>query len=139
MNTDEECFLLMIRDGLNNIDFKSRKDKQQVKKIIKEIEERLKNMKNNKITLEEFWNSKEKLAIHCDTEEKANKLLKAFDKLGKKWTSGDSYLAWNCWKGYEKYTCYSNDNGYALINWYKENDYKIYEFEDVMHEYGAND
>lgn len=42
MNTDEECFLLMIKDGLNSIGFKSRKDKQQVKKIIKEIEERLK-------------------------------------------------------------------------------------------------
>ncbi len=42
MNTDEESFLLMIKMGLNNIDFKSRKDKQQVKKIIKEIEERLK-------------------------------------------------------------------------------------------------
>lgn len=26
---------------------------------------------NTKITLTEFWNSKEKLAIHCDTEEKA--------------------------------------------------------------------
>ena len=37
MNTDEESFLLMIKDGLNNIDFKSRKDKQQVKKIIKKL------------------------------------------------------------------------------------------------------
>lgn len=89
-------------------------------------------MKNNKITIEEFWNSKKKIAIHCDTEEKANKLLKAFDKLGKKWAYGDSYLEKNCWNGYEEYTCYSNNNGYTSINWYKKNDYKIYEFEDVI-------
>ena len=48
-------------------------------------------MEDNKITLEEFWNSKEKLAIHCDTEEKAIKLLRAFNKMGKKWKSRDSY------------------------------------------------
>lgn len=96
-------------------------------------------MKNNKITLEEFWNSKEKLAIHCDTEEKANKLLKAFDKLGKKWAFGNSYLEENCWNGYEKYTCYSNNNGYTGINWFKANDYKIYEFEDVIIEDKEND
>ena len=34
-------------------------------------------MKDNKITLEEFWNSKDKLAIHCDTKEKAIELLKS--------------------------------------------------------------
>ena len=38
----------------------------------------------HKITLNEFWSKKKLMAIHCDTEEKANKLLKAFDKLGKK-------------------------------------------------------
>lgn len=86
----------------------------------------------NKIKLSEFWNSKEKLAIHCDTEEKANKLLKAFDKLGKKWACGNSYLENNYWRVYEKEdTCYNNNNMYASINWYKIKGYKIYEFEDV--------
>lgn len=33
---------------------------------------------------EDFFNSKEKMVIHCDSEEKSNRLLKAFDKLGKK-------------------------------------------------------
>lgn len=37
------------------------------------------------MTLEEFFKSKEGLAIHCDTEDKANRLLKAFDRLGEKW------------------------------------------------------
>lgn len=48
-----------------------------------------------KITLSEFFKNDEKLAIHCDTEEKANLLLKAFDKMGKKWFAGNSYLERN--------------------------------------------
>ena len=95
------------------------------------------DMKNNKITLEEFWNSKEKLAIHCDTEEKANKLLKAFDKLGKEWKSGQSYLKNILWYSYQDKTCYDNSNRYGPIYWYKGHEYigdeyKVYEFEDVI-------
>ena len=56
-----------------------------------------------------------------------------------KWCDDDSYIGNNYWYDKRENTCYSNDNGYTGINWYKENDYKIYEFEDVMHEYGAND
>ena len=94
---------------------------------------------NTKITLTEFWNSKEKLAIHCDTEEKANKLLTAFDKMGKKWVSGNSYLKVNCWDEYEKDTCYSNQYRYTEINFYKKDNYTIYEFEDVDFEELEND
>ena len=47
---------------------------------------------NYKICLGEFWHSKNRLAIHCDTEEKAYKLLKAFNKMGKKWYDGELYL-----------------------------------------------
>lgn len=86
---------------------------------------------NNKITLEEFWNSKEKLVIHCNTKEKANKLLKAFDKMGKTWENGSSYLEMNSWFDCKEDTCYSNDNLYASINYYKSKRVKIYEFEDI--------
>lgn len=41
-------------------------------------------MKDKLITLTEFWNSEEELSIHCDTEEQAKKLLKAFDILKNK-------------------------------------------------------
>lgn len=86
----------------------------------------------DKITLKQFWKSKEKLAIHCDTEEKANKLSRAFDKMGKKWADGSRYISNNCWDAtYKKDTCYSNAAGYCRIDWYKENGWKIYEFEDV--------
>ncbi len=86
---------------------------------------------NTKITLTEFWNSKEKLAIHCDTKEKAKQLLKAFDKMGKKWSAGDSYLEYIYWSPYKQNTCYNNNNGYCSIDWCKEEDYKVYKFENV--------
>lgn len=84
-----------------------------------------------KITLTDFWNSKEKLVIHCDTEEKANKLLKAFDKLNKKWNSGMSYLKNNEWKSYEKETCYSNRNEFCDYDYYRKQWVVIYEFDDI--------
>lgn len=94
-------------------------------------------MKNNKITLEEFWKSEEKLAIHCKMEEQAIKLLKEFDKMGKKWKSRDSYKKNILWYSYKEKTCYDNSNGYGPIYWYNGNEYtgdeyKVYEFEDVI-------
>lgn len=86
---------------------------------------------NTKITLTEFWNSKEKLAIHCNTEEKAIKLLKVFDKMDKRWSTGDRYSKNNYWNEYEKDTCYNNGNQYSPIYYFKSNNYKVYEFEDV--------
>lgn len=85
----------------------------------------------NKITIKEFWNSKKSLAIHCKTEEQANKLLNAFDKLGKRWHSGASYLKINYWSIRRENTCYDNDNHCGNFKYFKEHDYKIYEFEDV--------
>lgn len=84
-----------------------------------------------KITLKEFWSSNENLAIHCKTEEEANELLKAFDKLGQRWVNGQSYIGINHWEEEKENTCYSNDNRMSYFKWYKSHDYKIYEFEDV--------
>ena len=41
MYTSEEIFLDLVIGVLRDIDFKSRKDKQQVKQVIKMIEERI--------------------------------------------------------------------------------------------------
>lgn len=85
-----------------------------------------------KITLSEFFKNDEKLAIHCDTEEKANLLLKAFDKMGKKWFAGNSYLERNEWGVYKKETCYSNDGLYCYKVFYLDMNFKVYEFEEVI-------
>lgn len=87
--------------------------------------------KEYKITLTEFWNSDECLAIHCDTEEKADKLLKAFDKLGKMWCENVSYLKTNCYSYYGQKSCYSNNRCISDCNYFRKTGCTIYEFEDV--------
>lgn len=96
----------------------------------KKLDKRIINKKKYKITLTKFWNSKKLMAIHCNTKEKAKKLLKAFDKLGKKWHSGESYTKESYYNDDSRSTCYNNNRKYGYYNDYKES-YKIYEFEDV--------
>lgn len=86
---------------------------------------------SEKITLTNFWKTKSNVAIHCGTEEKANRLLQAFDKLGKKWSDGTSYLDDDYYSKYKQYTCYNNKNKFCTYDFYKERNYIIYEFEDV--------
>ena len=78
-----------------------------------------------KITLTEFWSSTNKLAIHCDTEEKANKFIKESNKTNKWGDFGNFY------NDYKEKTCYSNDSDYCDLNSYKEDNYTIYEFDEV--------
>lgn len=85
-----------------------------------------------KITLTQFFDTKkETLVIHCDTEEKANKLLEAFDKLGETWCDDESYLSCNEYNDYKDKTCYSNDGGYGEYGSFENRLYKIYEFDEV--------
>lgn len=85
----------------------------------------------NTITLKEFFESQENMAIHCSTEEKANELLKKFKEFGhnRKYT---------CWKVYEGDTCYSSC-GYANKQWYLDNGYIVYEYEDVIDMYSLKE
>lgn len=81
------------------------------------------------ITLKEFFESDEKLAIHCDCLTTTNILLKYFNKLGKKWDDGKSYLEYNHWDKYRSDTCYSNKGTYTS----KEScEYKVYGFEEII-------
>lgn len=93
----------------------------------------LENYTPYKITLSEFWDRKETKAIHCKTEDEAKKLLKAFDRIGKKWRDGDSYTEINMWRTYEEKTIYANDNGFASIGglWVGDKKPTIYEFNEV--------
>lgn len=84
-----------------------------------------------KITLKEFWESQVLACIHCDTEEKTNTLLKAFDRMGKKWKNGKSYLGSNKWNYYKEDIVYYNDNVCSDLKYAKMHDYTIYEFDEV--------
>lgn len=85
----------------------------------------LKNLK--KITITDFKNNSysKKMCIHCDTEEKARILCEnikrslCFDTIH--------------WNDYKETTCYG-DYGYGPIEYFKDNGYKIYEFEDIIFE-----
>ena len=80
-----------------------------------------------KITLQQFWDSEEELAIHVRSEEEANKLCKAFHKLGKKWCDGDSYLNINNYEIYKEATSYDNNGYFATRRYYTT----VYEFDEV--------
>lgn len=84
-----------------------------------------------KITLKQFWNSRADLAIHCNTEEKANKLLKKFDEMGKTWGSSRSYLDYNNWHLCGAEMCYTNQGTYCDCEYFKKRGYTIIEFEDI--------
>lgn len=106
------------------------KDLAELKSIIERAKKFLKDNEKTKykITLSKFWNSKEILGIHCDTEEKAKILLKAFDKLGKKWITGDNYLKLNTYRTFKSKTVCYNDNTYGNVD---DCIGKIFEFDEV--------
>ncbi len=84
-----------------------------------------------KITLQQFWDSEKELAIHVRNEEEANKLCKAFYKLGKKWSNGASYLNTD-YNEYKEDTCYDNKGKYGEIEKsYLEDNIRVYEFDEV--------
>lgn len=87
-----------------------------------------------KITLQQFFESKKVLAINCKTEEEANALLETFDKMGKKWYDGVSYLKINPWWFFEEEICYQN-NGYCSDKeWCRKKHYKVFKFKNVIFE-----
>ena len=69
------------------------------------------------MNLKEFFNIKQIYAIHCDTEEKAIKLLKAFDGMGKTWRTGDKYVTETYWDFYRENTAYSNNGAFEPVQY----------------------
>lgn len=74
----------------------------------------------------------EKVAVHCDTEEKAKAFLKLEDSFGTVWSNGER-LDETLWGSYKKETCYSlfKDGKMVIgqLDWYKSEGYTIVEFE----------
>ena len=57
------------------------------------------------------------VAIHCDTEEKANEFLALADSVGYKWFTEHSLKDMNFWKAYEEKTCYElTKKGFVYAN-----------------------
>lgn len=83
------------------------------------------------MTIKQFFESKNLLVIHCDTEEKAIKLLEAFNKEGYRWCNGESYTKINNWEDYKEKTCYSNNHMYGFMKFYQDMSFKVLEFENI--------
>ncbi len=86
------------------------------------------------ITLKQFFDNNEKLAIHCATKKQANQLLKEFNKMGKTWVTGESYLESNRWNKFENKTVYNNYRMFGNIDDYYDDNISVYEFEDIIFE-----
>ena len=72
---------------------------------------------------------KENVVFHCDTEEKANELLKKAHELGYKWQYGFSYLDNNYYIKCEEDTCYYiNQGSYGGLGYYIDEGFKIIEY-----------
>lgn len=83
------------------------------------------------MTIKEFFENENKLAIHCDTKEKSENLCKRFAKAGYKWRDGVSYDYANYFEVYDNETAYSNSRGYAFVSFYAKEGYKILRFEEI--------
>lgn len=62
------------------------------------------------------------IAVHCDTEEKANNFLKECDEKGMKWVTGDDATYDNNYYKYDERTCYRG--GREILTFGDENYFK---------------
>ena len=92
----------------------------------------LENYTPYKITLSEFWANKGKkdMAIHCKTDDEADELLKAFDRVGQVWNSGDKYTKFAMFYGSGD-LCYTNNNRFCYYVPGEIDGIMVYKFNEV--------
>lgn len=80
---------------------------------------------------EEFLDKTNRVAVHCRTEEEANKFCQWMHKQCLKWHDGGSYITENEFLTCKDQTCYTNRGFYADSCFYKREGYKIIEFSAI--------
>lgn len=95
------------------------------------------------MTVEQFWreflNKNNNIAVHCKTQEEANKFCRLMDKHGLSWWTGESYLGNNCWGREKENTCYTNEGFYDNYDFYKEVGCTIYEYSSIFNQQNVLD
>lgn len=71
------------------------------------------------------------IVIHCDTKEKAKKLLKYLHKKGFSWYSGTCLTKKTNWSKYENETCYTSEVMFCNREYFIEDNFKILSFNDI--------
>lgn len=77
------------------------------------------------MTIHEFFMTDEKLAIHCNTIDKAQRLLRLFHENDYRWSGGQRYIDVDYWENHQAKMCYSNERCYSGLDYYQEYGYKI--------------
>lgn len=67
----------------------------------------------------------QKIAVHCDTEEKAKAFLKECHDRRMEWYGGASLLSHNNWELYREKTCYTSGVTYGSKGYFETEDYPI--------------
>lgn len=81
---------------------------------------------------EEFKNKRNKIAVHCKTEEEANDFCKQMHEHEMTWCDGTSYLSNNMFISHKEKTAYDTNGCYSYVGWYKGEAYRILEWSDYM-------
>lgn len=91
----------------------------------------MKRVNKNNFDINKFMNNK--IAIHCNTREKANDFSKFLDSFGITWSSKTSPIEHNYWEVYKEDTCYTVYNilYYCNVDYYRDKGCKIYEWEII--------
>lgn len=81
----------------------------------------------------------EQIAVHCSSEEEAEKLMYLFQEKGYHWWDGEPATAHTYWTEKDQ-TCYDVEDedgeiGNCRLDWYLENEYTVIEFADLVEEY----
>ena len=81
-----------------------------------------------------------KVVMHCPEEWMAEVFCDYLHSIGKKWSSGISYNRRRNYREHKEETCYWFSNGqYGSLSFYKNNGYKILEFEDFSENFPFGD
>lgn len=83
------------------------------------------------MTIKEFLEDNRKLAIHCNTKEKAIILCDILDSLGQRWSPYVRYSERTFWDVYECETCYTNKNTYSSREVVKSKGYKVLDYNSI--------
>ena len=85
-----------------------------------------------KFNWDEFKNTKNKIAVHCKTEEEAKDFCRQMHGQGMKWRNGESYLKNTNYDMHNEGTCYYGNGEYSTRDFAEKYNYKILEWSDYM-------
>jgi len=87
---------------------------------------------NNQVNWKELFDDKTNV-FRCETLEESMELSAIADRLGFRWSTGDSYLTSNNWKGYKGNTCYAIGKGeYCNEDFYVQKGYTVHKFSELV-------